>query len=116
MVRENIAGVAIPIFEELRFASVSYDLWMMPLWVDRASRELQKILRMDTELRILEKQRELLAIELRTTTQRVNLFEKVKIPETKFNIKQIRIYLGDQQTAAVVRGKISKRNLERAVS
>ena len=40
------------------------------------------------------------------------LFEKVKIPETKANIKKITVYLGDQQVAAVVRGKISKKNLE----
>ena len=31
------------------------------------------------------------------------------------NIKKITVYLGDQQVAAVVRGKISKRNLEKAV-
>jgi V-type ATP synthase subunit D 1 len=41
------------------------------------------------------------------------LFEKVKIPETKRNIKKISVYLGDQQVAAVVRGKISKKNLEK---
>ncbi len=46
----------------------------------------------------------------------MNLFEKVKIPETAENIKRIRIYLGDQQTAQVVRGKISKRKLVRAAS
>jgi V/A-type H+-transporting ATPase subunit D len=46
------------------------------------------------------------------TTQRVNLFEKVKIPETKENIRRIRIYLGDQQTAEVVRGKIAKKKIE----
>ncbi|MFW5828517.1 MAG: V-type ATP synthase subunit D, partial [Alkalispirochaeta sp.] len=34
--------------------------------------------------------------------------------ETKENIRMIRIYLGDQQTAAVVRGKIAKRNLVKA--
>jgi V/A-type H+-transporting ATPase subunit D len=45
----------------------------------------------------------------------VNLFEKVKIPETRTNIKKITVYLGDQQVAAVVRGKISKKNLERAI-
>lgn len=56
----------------------------------------------------------LLQHELRTTTQRVNLFEKVKIPETRTNIKKISVYLGDQQVAAVVRGKISKKNLEKA--
>ena len=58
----------------------------------------------------------LLMRELRTTTQRVNLFEKVKIPETKANIKAISVYLGDQQVAAVVRGKISKKNLELAAA
>jgi len=57
-----------------------------------------------------------LAHELRVTTQRVNLFEKVKIPEALGSIKRIGIYLGDQQTAQVVRGKISKRKLMRAAS
>ena len=46
--------------------------------------------------------------------RRVNLFEKVKIPETKTNIKRISVYLGDQQVAAVVRGKISKKSLQHA--
>ena len=58
--------------------------------------------------RSLETQVDLLSKELKTTSQRVNLFEKVKIPEAKENIKRIAIYLGDQQTAAVVRGKIAK--------
>jgi V/A-type H+-transporting ATPase subunit D len=31
---------------------------------------------------------------------------------TKAHIKKITVYLGDQQVAAVVRGKISKKNLE----
>ena len=62
-------------------------------------------------MRTLEIQIELLGKELRTTSQRVNLFEKVKIPETKENIRRIGIYIGDQQTAAVVRGKIAKRKL-----
>ncbi len=109
----NIAGVSIPVFEGARFAAVSYDLWEKPLWVDKAVTELQRVMLLDLELRILEEQRRLLAIELRTTTQRVNLFEKVMIPDTKKHIKNISIYLGDQQTAAVVRGKIAKRGLER---
>jgi V/A-type H+-transporting ATPase subunit D len=62
----------------------------------------------------LEKQIELLSRELRITSQRVNLFEKVKIPQTKENIRKIGIYLGDQQTAAVVRGKIAKKKLVKA--
>lgn len=109
----NIAGVNIPVFKGARFAPVSYDLWLMPLWVDKAVKELQRVMLLDLELRVLEEQRRLLDKELRTTSQRVNLFEKVKIPEAKNNIKKISIYLGDEQTAAVVRGKIAKRGLER---
>ena len=109
----NIAGVSIPVFSGARFAPVAYDLWVKPLWVDKAVKELQRVMLLDLELRVLEEQQRLLAIELRTTTQRVNLFEKVMIPETRGNIKKISIYLGDQQTAAVVRGKIAKRGLER---
>ena len=52
---------------------------------------------------------DLLGKERRLTSQRVNLFEKVKIPEAKENIRMISIYLGDQQTSAVVRGKIAKK-------
>ncbi|MDA3809925.1 MAG: V-type ATP synthase subunit D [Spirochaetaceae bacterium] len=107
----NIAGVEIPVFVGADFEPVSYDLFEKPLWVDKAVKKLQQLMLLDLELNILDKQIELLAKELRTTTQRVNLFEKVKIPETKSNIKKISVYLGDQQTAAVVRGKISKKNL-----
>jgi len=111
----NIAGVNIPLFEGARFAKTRYDLWVMPLWVDRAVEELQRVMLLDLELQVLKEQHSLLFAELRTVTQRVNLFEKVKIPETRTHIKKISIHLGDQQTASVVRGKIAKRGLERAV-
>jgi V/A-type H+-transporting ATPase subunit D len=114
-VREgNIAGVPIPIFEGVEFALAWYDLLKKPLWLDAAVVNVKKVLEIDMEARTLEEQQRRLEKELRTTTQRVNLFEKIKIPEAKGNIKKIQVYLGDQQTAAVVRGKISKRGMERA--
>ncbi len=108
---ENIAGVAIPAFEELTFKDINYDVDDYPLWVDTACFKLREIARLDALVSVLRKQTELLEQELRTTSQRVNLFEKVKIPEAKENIRVIQVYLGDQQTAAVVRGKISKKKL-----
>lgn len=108
----NIAGVVIPVFEGAEFATSEYDYFSTPLWVDKALKVLEEILLFDSEHKIVEKQKDLLAAELRTTTQRVNLFEKVKIPETMADIKRIGIYLGDQQTAQVVRGKISKKKVE----
>ncbi len=108
----NIAGVTIPVYEGADFTRGDYDLYSKPLWIDLAADRMEKALSYDLEADVLDEQVRLLNIELRVTTQRVNLFEKVKIPETKANIKRISVYLGDQQVAAVVRGKISKKNLE----
>lgn len=111
---ENIAGVTVPKFVELEFKDISYSVDDYPLWVDTALIKLREIARLDALVSTLRKQEELLEKELRSTSQRVNLFEKVKIPEAKENIRVIGVYLGDQQTAAVVRGKISKKKLVEA--
>jgi V/A-type H+-transporting ATPase subunit D len=110
----NIAGVAIPLFEGAEFQTASYDLARSPLWLDLAVEKLKQAFLVDLEAEVVEEQRRRLDHELRITTQRVNLFEKIKIPETRGNIKKIQVYLGDQQTSAVVRGKIAKTGLERA--
>lgn len=108
---ENIAGVIVPVFRALTFREIDYDPGDFPLWVDTAVVKLQEIAGLDAEAKTLRRRAELLEQELRVTSQRVNLFEKVKIPEAKENIRVIGIYLGDQQTAAVVRGKIAKNKL-----
>ena len=107
----NIAGVEVPVFQSLVFEDVPYDLRVYPLWVDKAIVALGEIARYDALIETLKERIRLLDQELRTTTQRVNLFEKVKIPEAKENIRKIGIYLQDQQTSAVVRGKIAKKKL-----
>lgn len=109
--RENIAGVFVPVFKELTFRDADYDVDDYPLWVDEALVRLREISACDALLKTLRKQTELLERELRVTTQRVNLFEKIMIPEARENIRKIEIYLGDQQTSAVVRGKIAKKNV-----
>lgn len=105
----NIAGVTVPVFEELTFCDIAYDVADYPLWVDEALVRMREIARLNALLKTLKIQVDLLGKELRLTSQRVNLFEKVKIPEAKENIRMISIYLGDQQTSAVVRGKIAKK-------
>ncbi|ADN02146.1 V-type ATP synthase subunit D [Spirochaeta thermophila] len=108
----NIAGVDIPTFEGVDWEPPAYDLYVLPVWVDDAVLFLRELLAVEAEIMVLEEQKRRLSEELRITSQRVNLFEKVKIPETRDHIRRITIYLGDQQTAAVVRGKIAKKKLE----
>ncbi len=108
---KNIAGVDIPVLERVDFKVVEYDLFSTPCWFDEGLKAVQDKIILEINTLIIERQMELLKEELRTTTQRVNLFEKVKIPETRENIRKIQIYLGDQQVAAVGRAKIAKSKL-----
>lgn len=104
----NIAGVAIPTFEAIETDVKPVDPWATPAWVDGAVDVTTKILSLQCERAIYEEQRRLIAAELQQTSQRVNLFEKVRIPACKEAIRVIKIALGDEQTAAVTRGKIAK--------
>ena len=111
-VTTNIAGVRVPVFESAAFAQAVYSLFGTSPWVDQALADLrEKNLRI-AELEIIERKLELLHAELRKVMQRVNLFEKVIIPEGRENIRRIRIALGDRMTAAVARAKIAKEKLE----
>ncbi|MFH1868916.1 MAG: V-type ATP synthase subunit D [Candidatus Omnitrophota bacterium] len=108
----NIAGTDIPIFESIDFIEKEYDLIKTPLWVDYGISAAKEMIAFKVKEGILKKQIALIREELRVTAQRVNLFEKVKIPESKENIRIINIFLGDAQTAAVVTGKIAKKKIE----
>ena len=87
---------------------MQWDLLSTPWHTDECIAALKEMISLRAAGKILEKQYALLLAELVTTTQRVNLFEKVKIPECKENIRRIRIYMSDQETSAVARSKIAK--------
>jgi len=104
----NIAGVKIPVFKSVTLEQPEQDPWLTSAWVDDAQAALAELLTLRAKASIFETQRALVAAELLTTSQRVNLFEKVKIPSCRENIRVITIALGDEQTAGVIRGKIAK--------
>jgi V/A-type H+/Na+-transporting ATPase subunit D len=104
----NIAGVEIPVFQDAVFPKVTYSLFGTPAWVDRALADLRDVNRKKAILETLDQQYRRIARELTRIVQRVNLFEKVKIPEAREAIRVIGIRLGDEMTAAVGRAKIAK--------
>lgn len=105
----NVVGVNVTELRGVVFAAELPDMHDSPAWADEAVQALRTRVELELAERFLAAERATLADELRTTTQRVNLFEKIKIPETLDNIRRIRIFLGDQQTAAVARAKLTKR-------
>ncbi|MFH1247982.1 MAG: V-type ATP synthase subunit D [Candidatus Omnitrophota bacterium] len=111
-VNKNIAGVDIPVYKTTEFPAAEYDLYQYPLWIDLALVNLQLLISLREEIRIIEEGVGILRRELRTATQRVNLFEKFKIPEAEESIRRIKIYIGDQMANAVGRSKMAKRKIE----
>ena len=113
----SVAGVSIPTLEGMSWRQLAPPLDTTPPWVDEALIALEQLMTLRLQRRVLAEQRSLLAAELRLTSQRVNLFEKVKIPEAQEALRVIRIALGDLQAAEVVRAKIAKaKALEREQS
>jgi len=109
--KDNIAGVEVPEFDRAVFKECDYSLFTTPLWLDRALEVLKGLVAIREELKVLHEKEALLREELRTTTQRVNLFEKKLIPELRENIRKIKIFIGDEETAAVARAKLAKAKL-----
>jgi len=105
---KNIAGIKLPTLSDLEYETAVYSRFATPPWVDAGLEFLKTLMELREKLAILRKQEEILRDELRKVTQRVNLFEKVKIPGSKENIRLIRIALAEEQTSAVSRSKIAK--------
>lgn len=106
---QNVVGVSLPVLRETTFEVAGYGYLAKPHWVDRAVELLQERLRLDVGERVAAERLDRLERALKTVTQRVNLFDKVLIPQTQQQIKQIQIALGDAERAGVVRAKIAKR-------
>lgn len=108
---ENIAGVEIPILKRIVFQKDDYFLFDTPVWTDQATKMLRELVSLRETISVAQEKRHALEKELRSVSIRVNLFEKILIPRATDNIKKIKIFLGDQQLAAVAQAKVAKKKL-----
>ena len=109
---ENIAGVEVPDLQEVTFAPLDYSLFDTPPWVDGVIYELRKLTQAEVAIHVAQEKKRALEEELRQVSIRVNLFEKILIPRALKNIKKIKVFLGDQQLAAVGQVKVAKTKIE----
>jgi V/A-type H+-transporting ATPase subunit D len=108
---ENIAGVEVPVFDSITFSRLNYALTDTPAWFDIIIDKLKSKASLQAQMQVLDKRKKLLEKEYKEVSIRLNLFEKVLIPKAKENIKKIKIYLGDQQLAAVCQSKMAKKKI-----
>lgn len=104
----NVAGIKLPVVDAVEYEVSDFSRLSTPGWVDAGLEFLKELLELREKVKVLHEQESILQKELRKVTQRVNLFEKVMIPQAKENIRLIRIALAEEQTAAVGRSKIAK--------
>lgn len=109
---ENIAGVEVPYFDGIEFAEFTYNLFETPTWVDPVTKGLRQLAEANIRIQIAKEKKEALEKEWREVSIRVNLFEKILIPRAMANIKKIKVFLGDQQLAAVSQAKVAKAKIE----
>lgn len=108
---ENVVGVRLPVLKEAHFDVAGHACLDTPVWMDLLLERLQESAVLALRARVAEQRADILAAAVRKITQRVNLFEKVLIPNARKNIRHIQIHLDDMDRAAVVRSKLAKAGL-----
>ena len=104
----NVAGVRVPVFGDVTFTDPVYSFFGTAPWVEVVLARLREQARRAAKLKVLEQRRVILRRELARVIQRVNLFEKVKIPAAQAAIHKIRVHLGDEMATAVGLAKMAK--------
>ncbi|WP_028303527.1 V-type ATP synthase subunit D [Oceanospirillum maris] len=104
----NLVGLKLPELSHLSLKVHPYSTLATEHWLDPLVVLLKQSVELQLKQHILNKRLELLDVGLRKTTQRLNLFDKVLIPQAEKNIRKIRIALSDSERAGVVTSKIAK--------
>jgi V/A-type H+/Na+-transporting ATPase subunit D len=106
--QENAVGVKLPVLKQVHATVQDYSMLAEPHWVDLYVQQYKHMLHLKAAVKVSEVRIRKLDHAVRRITQRVNLFDKILIPEAKKNIKRVQIFLADMDRAATVRSKIAK--------
>ncbi|MBK6744637.1 MAG: V-type ATP synthase subunit D [Hydrogenophilales bacterium] len=109
IVEESLVGIRLPTLRHVEVRTQPYSLLAKPHWVDAVAARLERAIGLRLLVQVQEARVSLLDEAVRRLTQRVNLFEKVLIPQAREDIRRIRIHLADAERARVVQAKIAKR-------
>ena len=105
---KKIAGVKTPILSEVNFAVERYSAFLQPAWVPTGIEALKRIARLKIEAELAKKKVEILEYARKKTTQKVNLYEKVQIPEYQEAIRKIKRFMEDEDNLSKSSQKILK--------
>ncbi len=111
--QKKIAGVAIPILDNIEFEIAQYSLFNSPAWYSDGIHLLKILAKTAIEAEFTALKLELLERSRRKTTQKLNLFEKVQIPGYQDAIAKIKRFMEDEESLSKSSQKIMRANQEK---
>jgi V/A-type H+-transporting ATPase subunit D len=105
---KKIAGVRTPVLEKVNYEIQKFSLFNMPDWFYDGMTVLKEISNLSIERDFFSRKMELLDYARKKTTQKVNLYEKVQIPEYQDAIRRIKRFLEDEENLNKSSQKIVK--------
>mgnify|MGYP004479163413 CR=1 FL=1 len=106
--QKNIAGVRVAILNKIDFALEQISLFNMPSWIRLAISMFERLMTIQIRIEMTEARLNALAYARKKTTQKVNLYEKVQIPEYRMSIIKIKRYMEDEDNLSKSSQKIVK--------
>ncbi|MCC8171396.1 MAG: V-type ATP synthase subunit D [Parabacteroides sp.] len=109
----KIAGVVVPVLDEIEFGISRYSLFNAPAWYTEGIELLKRLAHTGIEAEFANMKLELLEHARKKTTQKVNLFEKVQIPGYRDAIRKIKRFMEDEESLSKSSQKIMRANQEK---
>jgi len=109
---KKVVGVNIPEIKEITFKIADVSWWNMPAWVPGGIALMKEVITLNLKADNLQQQIEILDLARKKTTQKVNLYEKVQIPEYEDAIMKIKRFLEDKENISKAAQKIVKKRKE----
>ncbi|AFR69669.1 V-type ATP synthase subunit D [Brachyspira pilosicoli] len=106
--QKNIAGVKVSILTGIDFDIENVSMFNMPSWIRLAINMFELLMTLQIKIEMTENRLNALAYARKKTTQKVNLYEKVQIPEYKTAIIKIKRYMEDEENLSKSSQKIVK--------
>ena len=105
---KKIAGVRVPVLEEVVYSTKEFSLFSSPKWFADGFEQLKAIADVGIRQEFVRRKVDLLDYARKKTTQKVNLYEKVQIPGYQEAIRKIKRYMEDEENLSKASSKIVK--------
>ncbi len=107
----KIAGVKTPVFRDVLFSLRQFSLFSFPAWISEGLAVLKEAAKLQIKIEVARKKMEVLEYARKKTTQKVNLYEKVQIPEYQGAILKIKRFLEDEENLSKSSQKVLKERI-----